>query len=60
MEPREAYVALNMVEHVGPVRLRQMLAHFGGDPAAILRATKSQLMAVHGIGEDTAASITGW
>ena len=60
MEPREAYVALNMVEHVGPVRLRQMLAHFGGDPTAILRATRSQLMAVHGIGEDTAASITGW
>ena len=60
MDAKEALVALNMVEHVGPVRLRQLLDHFGGDPTAILRASKPQLMAVRGIGEDTAAAITGW
>ena len=60
MDAKEALVALNMVEHVGPVRLRQLLDHFGGDPTAILRAGKSQLVAVRGIGEDTAAAISGW
>src|SRR5258708_6779764 len=29
MDSREAMVALNMVEHVGPVRVRQLLGHFG-------------------------------
>jgi DNA processing protein len=59
MESREALVALNMVEHVGPVRLRQLLEYFG-DAAAILRANKRELMRVHGIGEDTAESIANW
>ena len=28
MDSREALVALNMVEHVGPIRVRQLLEHF--------------------------------
>jgi DNA processing protein len=60
MDAREALVALNMVEHVGPVRLRQLLDHFGGDPVAILRASRAALMAVRGIGQDTAESIARW
>ena len=28
MESKEAFVALNMTEHVGPVRVRQLLQHF--------------------------------
>ncbi|MCI0743789.1 MAG: DNA-processing protein DprA [Verrucomicrobia subdivision 3 bacterium] len=59
MDSREALVALNMIDHVGPVRLRQLLEFFG-DPAAILKASKSQLLQVHGIGEDTAAAIANW
>ena len=59
MESREAFVALNMVEHVGPVRVRQLLEHFG-DAGSILRATKSQLLHVRGIGEDTAEAIATW
>ena len=56
MEPREALVALNLIEHVGPVRVRQLLEHFGDAPA-ILRASRSQLLQVRGIGEDTAEAI---
>ena len=41
MESREALVALNLVEHVGPVRVPQLLEHFGEAPA-ILRSTQSQ------------------
>jgi DNA processing protein len=59
MEPREALVALNLIEHVGPVRVRQLLEHFGDAPA-ILRASRPQLLQVRGIGEDTADAIAGW
>jgi DNA processing protein len=59
MDSREAFVVLNMVEHVGPVRVRQLLQHFG-DAASILRASKQQLMCVRGIGEDTAEAIASW
>jgi DNA processing protein len=59
MEPREALVALNLVEHVGPIRVRQLLEHFGDAPA-ILRASKAQLLQVRGIGEDTAEAIAVW
>jgi len=60
MSPAEALVALNMVEHVGPVRLRQLLDHFGGDPVAVLRASPPQLFAVPGIGAETADAIAAW
>ena len=59
MEPREALVALNLIEHVGPVRVRQLLEHFGDAPG-ILRASRSQLLQVRGIGEDTAEAIAAW
>jgi len=29
MTSREAFIALNMIEHVGPVRVRQLLERFG-------------------------------
>lgn len=59
MDAREALVALNLVEHVGPVRVRQLLEHFGDAPA-ILRASRAQLLQVRGIGEDTAEAIAHW
>jgi len=59
MDSREALVVLNMVDHVGPVRLRHLLDSFGA-PEAILKASKGQLLAVYGIGEDTATAISNW
>ncbi len=59
MEPHEALVALNMIEHVGPVRVRQLMDHFGEAPA-ILKASRDQLMRVQGIGQETAEAIAGW
>lgn len=60
MTSREALIALNLVEHVGPVRLRQLMARLGPDPATILRARREDLLAVPGIGEDTAEAIASW
>jgi DNA processing protein len=59
MESREAFIILNMSEHVGPVRVRQLLEHFGTAPA-ILSASRSELMRVPGIGEETAEAIAKW
>jgi DNA processing protein len=59
MDSREAFIALNMIEHVGPVRVRQLLEHFGDAPA-ILRASRQQLLSVRSIGPDTADAIAGW
>ena len=59
MDSREAFVALNMIEGVGPVRARSLLEHFGEAPA-ILAASKSQLLHVRNIGEDTADKISSW
>ena len=59
MDTREALVALNLIEGVGPVRVRQLLNHFGEAPA-ILRASRAQLLRVQGIGADTADAIADW
>src|SRR5215813_1241062 len=59
MDSREALVALNMIDGVGPIRVRQLLERFG-DAAAILGASRQQLMQVHGIGGETAEAIASW
>src|SRR5205809_2830656 len=59
MDEREAFVALNMIEHVGPVRVRQLLEFFGDAPS-ILKASRAQLQHVRGIGPEVAESIATW
>jgi DNA processing protein len=59
MESREALVALNLIEGVGPVRVRQLLEFFGDAPS-VLKASRQQLLAVRGIGDETAGAIAGW
>lgn len=59
MDSREALVALNLIEGIGPVRVRQLLEHFG-EPAAVLRASVAELSRVRGIGEETATAIANW
>ena len=59
MDAREALVALNLIDHVGPVRVRQLLEHFG-EPPAILGASRAQLLQARGIGPETADAIASW
>jgi len=59
MDSREALVALNMIEGVGPVRARLLLEHFGEAPK-ILTASKTELLRVRNIGEETAEAIATW
>jgi DNA processing protein len=48
-----------MIEHVGPIRVKQLLDHFGDAPS-ILSASKQELLRVQGIGEETAEAISCW
>ena len=59
MDNREALVALNMVDQVGPVRLRHLLQHFA-TPVEILAASRESLLLVPGVGEETAHAIANW
>jgi DNA processing protein len=59
MDSREALIALNLIEHVGPVRARLLLEHFGDAPK-ILQASKSELLRVRNIGDETAGAIVNW
>jgi len=59
MDSREALIALNLIEHVGPVRARSLLEHFGEAPK-ILTASKAALLRVRNIGDETAEAIVHW
>lgn len=59
MTSTEAYLALNMLPNIGPVRVRELLEVFG-EPQAILDAGASQLRKVRGIGPEVADSISRW
>lgn len=59
MEQREAFVALNMIEGMGPVRVRQLLEQFG-DPVSILGASSDRLKTARGIGADLAERVAAW
>ena len=56
---REAYLALNLIPNVGPIRVRRMLDTFE-TPQAILTASKAQVQTVQGIGPELADRIVTW
>ena len=59
MDTKEAFVALNMIEGIGPIRLRKLLEHFDS-PEAVLSASRSRLLQISGIGDDVADAVTNW
>ncbi|MCF7855416.1 MAG: DNA-processing protein DprA [Candidatus Pacebacteria bacterium] len=59
MENREAYIILNALPDIGPLRVNQLLVAFG-QPAAILNASQDSLMRVPGVGAKVANSIRTW
>ena len=56
MTSREAYIILNQIEGIGPVRVRALCDALG-TPEAILTASAPALSAVRGIGPKVAANI---
>ena len=56
MTSREAYILLNQIEGIGPVRVRALCAALGS-PEAVLAAPERELAAVRGIGPKVAENI---
>lgn len=51
---------LNDLPNIGPITLNRLLAEFGGDPVAILRADRKSLERMRGVGPETSAALVGW
>ncbi|MBI5423708.1 MAG: DNA-protecting protein DprA [Opitutae bacterium] len=60
LTPRQAFMILNDLPNIGPISLNRLLAEFGGDPVAILRADRRSLERVRGVGPETSAAVVGW
>lgn len=56
MTDREAYIALNMMEGLGPIKVRALI-DFLGSPQSVFEADGDQLQSVRGIGEKLRCSI---
>lgn len=56
MNEREAYIALNMMEKVGPVGVRAMVSALGS-ACSIFTADRESLMAIGGVGPECAGAI---
>ncbi len=59
MTRTEAYLALNLIPQIGPVRVRRLLAFFGS-PERILMAKASEILEVEGFGQVQAEAVAGW
>ena len=56
MTSREAYIALNQIEGIGPVRVRALVEALGS-PEAVLAASPAALAAVRGVGPKVAENV---
>jgi DNA processing protein len=59
MTRTEAYLALNLLPKIGPVRVRRLLETFG-TPEKILAAKASEIQKLEGFGRDLAETVSGW
>jgi len=59
VEARDAYIILNYLPDIGPVRVAELLT-FYETPAAILAAPRAELLRIRGVGEKVADSIANW
>ncbi|NKB24427.1 MAG: hypothetical protein GKR87_08650 [Kiritimatiellae bacterium] len=57
MTKQEAYIALNMIEGLDPVRVRSLIETLGA-AEAIFDATPDELMKAHGVGIELSRTIT--
>lgn len=59
MDRTEAYLVMNLLPDVGPIRLKSLLNHFGS-PEAVLTANRVDLVRVKGIGQEMAERFVDW
>jgi DNA processing protein len=56
---KEAFIALNMVPHLGPVRLRRLLEIFDS-PEQVLSAKRNELQRIDGLNQTLVDSLVSW
>jgi len=59
MTSKEAFLALNLMPRIGPIRVRALLEVFSS-PEAVLGASTSDLRRVPGIGSEMASQLSNW
>ncbi|HTC13704.1 MAG TPA: DNA-processing protein DprA [Chthoniobacterales bacterium] len=59
MTQKEAFIALNMVPRLGPVRLRRLLEIFDS-PGRLLSAKRSELQDIEGLNQDLIDFLVSW
>ncbi len=59
MTSKDAFLALNLLPGIGPIRVRHLLERFR-NPEAVLAASSGDLQRVPGIGGEMAQSICNW
>lgn len=59
MTDQEAFIALNLLPKIGPVRVRRLLDAFGS-PQAILNARRDRVQSLDGFGKEMAGLIGAW
>lgn len=55
----EAYLALNLLPKIGPVRVRRLLEAFE-TPERVLKARTDEIIRIDGFGYDLAETVAGW
>lgn len=59
MTRTEAYLALNLLPKIGPVRVQRLLDHFE-TPESILAAKAQEILQVDGFGQDLSECVADW
>ena len=59
MTRTEAYLALNLLPKIGPIRVRRLVDWFGS-PEEALRAQPKEIRKVEGFGEDLSQAVADW
>lgn len=60
LSPRQAFMVLNALPHIGPITLNRLLETFGNDPVAVLNAPSAELGAVKGVGAAIVKTLREW
>lgn len=60
MNRREAYIVLNLLPDIGPMRTQMLLSAFGDNPCAALEAPVEELVRLPHFGRRCAETIHGW
>ena len=59
MDRIDAYLVLNLLPDIGPIRVRRLLDQLGS-PESILKASRRELVSVDGIGQEMAERLVDW